>query len=166
MLLTPKPATLKKYGLSELEWQVMADNQHHACAICLQVPKKGRLVIDHFHVKGWKKMPPQERKRYVRCLACWTCNHYYLGRGITVERASNVVAVLEAFNRRLALPANDNASNDVPGPLGAMSQPLQWAGHWCLGQDSGCGVCQKAKGKIPAINEMGLLYWRDYGKSE
>jgi len=99
-LIPPTKTTLQKYGLSLDEWQAMADAQGHRCYICRQEPSKGRLCVDHFHAKGWKKMPPEQRKLYVRALLCWTCNHYYMGRGITVEKAKNVVACLEAFEVR------------------------------------------------------------------
>lgn len=100
MIQTPKPATLKRYGLSEEEWRKMADAQGHACYVCRRVPKTGRLVIDHEHVKLWKKMPPEKRKIYVRGLLCWTCNATFLGRGITIERSRNVTRYLEEYELR------------------------------------------------------------------
>ena len=96
-LITPTKATLKKYGLSFEEWQKMADDQGHACYVCKQEPKKGRLHIDHEHVKKWKKLEPNERKKWVRGLLCFRCNTSFLGRGITLERAKNVVLYLERF---------------------------------------------------------------------
>jgi hypothetical protein len=103
-LLEPSPATLKKYGLSIEEWKALADAQDHKCFVCEQEPKKGRLCIDHFHEKGWKKMPPGQRKLYVRALCCWVCNHYYLGRGITPAKAKRVVLLLESFEARKPVP--------------------------------------------------------------
>lgn len=100
MLLDPSVATLKKYGLSLEEWRGLAASQEHCCFVCRREPSKGRLCIDHEHVKGWKKMPPEQRKLYVRGLLCWVCNHYYLGRGITIERAQNVVLYLQAYSSR------------------------------------------------------------------
>lgn len=93
----PTPATLKKYGLSEDEWRAMAIAQDWKCFICRKTPSTGRLCVDHEHVKGWKKMPPERRKLYVRGLLCWTCNHYYVGRGIDVEKATRVVQYLEEY---------------------------------------------------------------------
>lgn len=95
ILLKPSKATLKKYGLSEIEWQFLAYSQGHACAVCKQFPTKGRLCIDHEHVKGWKKMPPEKRKLFVRGLLCWRCNTTFVGRGITAERSRNVTIYLE-----------------------------------------------------------------------
>jgi hypothetical protein len=102
MVQTPSKATLKKYGLSEPEWKVILERQNGVCFVCQKEPTKGRLCIDHEHVKGWKKMPPENRKRFVRGLLCWVCNHYYLGRGININKAKNVVKYLEEYNGRHA----------------------------------------------------------------
>ena len=100
-LSVPKSNTLKKYGLSEAEWRAMADEQGEACYVCRLKPMKGRLCIDHFHAPKWKKLPPEIRKAYTRGLLCFFCNTRYLGRGITVERAKNVVTYLERFEEKL-----------------------------------------------------------------
>lgn len=96
----PSPATLKKYGLSPEEWRSILERQGGVCAICKQVPRTGRMVIDHFHQRGWKKLSPEKRKLAVRGVCCWWCNATYLGRGINVERARNVVRYLEEFEQR------------------------------------------------------------------
>jgi hypothetical protein len=100
MINTPSKATLKKYGLSEDEWKSILDHQNGVCFVCEKEPSKGRLCIDHEHAKGWKKMPPEKRKLCVRGLLCWVCNHYYLGRGITIPKAKNVVRYLEQYQER------------------------------------------------------------------
>jgi hypothetical protein len=100
MLQQPSLPTLKRYGLSLEDWTKIAEAQNKACFVCEKVPTKGRLCIDHEHVKGWKKMPPDQRKLYVRGLLCWVCNHYYLGRGITIPKAANVVRYLELYETR------------------------------------------------------------------
>jgi hypothetical protein len=97
MIQTPTKATLKRYGLSELEWREMGERQGWVCFVCKMEPKKERLCIDHEHVRGWKKMPPEQRKLYVRGLLCWVCNHYYLCRGISVDRSKNVTSYLEQY---------------------------------------------------------------------
>lgn len=97
MVPSPSPATLKKYGLTEAEWRAILDRQGGVCFVCQKVPKSGRLCTDHEHVKNWKKMPPEQRKLYVRGLLCWTCNHYYLARGITVERSQRVTLYLQEY---------------------------------------------------------------------
>jgi hypothetical protein len=101
-VLTPSPATLKKYGLSEADWRSILDRQGGVCAVCHQEPKKGRLCIDHFHVKKYKKLPPEERAKWVRGLLCWRCNTTFVGRGVTIERSRSVTDYLVAFEDRLA----------------------------------------------------------------
>lgn len=96
--VVPSEPTLKQYGLTEGLWRKILDNQGGVCAICKQLPKTGRLVTDHEHVKGWKKMPPEERVKYVRGLLCWVCNHYYCGRGITIAKSKNLTAYLEGYD--------------------------------------------------------------------
>lgn len=93
--MIPLPATLKKYGLSAQEWQAMHDAQQGLCAICGLAPGTGRLCVDHRHIKGWKKMPPERRKLYVRALLCWTCNLMLVGRGVTLSKLRAAVAYLE-----------------------------------------------------------------------
>ena len=96
----PTQATLKKYGLTSLDWLTMLEEQSWVCPIMGVTPSTGRFVIDHEHVPGWAKMPPEERKKYVRGLVSWYANHSYLARGITVERAANVLAFLTRYETR------------------------------------------------------------------
>ncbi len=96
----PTKATLRKYGLSEEDWRRILDEQGGVCPICEKVPSTGRFVIDHFHARGFKKMSPEEKRACVRGLTCWFDNHSFLGRGITVAKARNVVAYLERFEAR------------------------------------------------------------------
>lgn len=97
MIKVPSKTTLDRYGLSETEWQAICDRQEGRCFICEKEPTTGRLCIDHEHVKGWKKMPPEMRKLFVRGLLCWVCNHYYVGRGISIQKARNVVSYLSRY---------------------------------------------------------------------
>lgn len=93
---TPSKATLKKYGLSEQEWIEMFKAQGQKCPICGQADKK--WVIDHHHVKGWKKMCSTDRKKYVRGILCTFCNYRLLPKGMTKEKAKNIVSYLETFD--------------------------------------------------------------------
>ncbi len=62
------------YGITLEEWQEMWDDQKGVCKICKTLPKSGRLCIDHLHAKGYKKMSPEDKKKYVRALICFGCN--------------------------------------------------------------------------------------------
>lgn len=97
----PSAGVLAKYGLTEADWVAMWKRQGGVCAVCLKLPPNKRLCTDHDHVKGWKKMRPEERKKYVRGLLCYFCNHWYVGRCITVEKAENVAEYLRAHAARL-----------------------------------------------------------------
>lgn len=90
----PSAVTLAKYGLSAAAWRRMYVAQNGQCAICGKEPGTGRLCVDHQHVKGWKRMAPAERRKYVRGLLCWTCNLYLVGRGVTVQRLRQALAYL------------------------------------------------------------------------
>lgn len=73
---------LRKYGLSEAQYQAMAEKQGGKCAICQGVSKTGRrLSIDHCHSTG-----------RVRGLLCDGCN---LGLGHLEHVLTQAAAYLE-----------------------------------------------------------------------
>lgn len=94
VIRVPLPKTLAKYGADEAYFLALVDVQGGACYVCKKVPSTGRLCIDHEHVRGWKSMPPERRRLYIRGLLCFVCNYYYVGRGITPEKAQRVVEYL------------------------------------------------------------------------
>jgi hypothetical protein len=63
------------------------------------VPPSGRLCIDHQHVRGFKAMPPEEKRTWVRGLLCFTCNRYRVAKNEGAS-ARAVVAYLADFERR------------------------------------------------------------------
>jgi len=93
----PTKATLRKYGWSEDDWrrQMFACGQR--CAICGRPDDVVTLVIDHVHVRGFKRMSPGQKRIYVRGTPCRFCNRVMLQRGVTLERARAVVAYLEKY---------------------------------------------------------------------
>lgn len=101
MIRTPSAKTLAKYGLTEAEYRDFVDRQKGVCPVCELEPSTGRLCIDHLHIKGWKKMPPESRKLYVRGLLCFWCNSRHLGRGVTAQKLRNGAEYLDAFEGRL-----------------------------------------------------------------
>jgi len=98
----PSAATLRKYGVTAEQWLEILASQGNVCAICGKVPSTGRWVTDHAHVKGYKKLPDDQRRALIRGICCWWCNKTHLGRGITIDKAKAVVAYLQAFETRLS----------------------------------------------------------------
>lgn len=97
LIFVPAEATLKKYGLSREEWLARWHSQGELCPVCGTVPPSGRTVIDHQHIRGWKQMPPDERKKYVRGIVCVTCNHFILTRYGTVRKFLGAAAYLSRY---------------------------------------------------------------------
>lgn len=156
----PKPATLKKYGLSLEEWLALLDAQGGTCAVCEKVPSSGRLVTDHQHVPGWKRLPAEQRKRFVRGLLCWTCNHYFLARGITVRKSQRVTTYLERYGQRFAGPAPANDQGLVPfAEQPSMETNLTTIRPICL-------CCRSTEGPGAACWDLGCQCWTPYRDTE
>jgi hypothetical protein len=95
----PSEKTLKKYGLNDLEYAKMFNDQDGACFICGKAPKDGRtLNVDHVHVRGFKKMFPDQRKKFVRGLLCYFCNRFYMAKAMTEEKAIRIIQYLKVYN--------------------------------------------------------------------
>ena len=95
----PRPATLKKYGLSLNDWKEILAVQGYRCPICLNVLCK-TTNIDHFHAQGWSKMSDEKRKLYVRGITDWYCNKNALYKGISIEKLQRTVQYLIDFEKR------------------------------------------------------------------
>lgn len=100
----PTASTLRRYGLTATEWLAMLKFQGGVCALCRKVPKSGRFVVDHHHVKGWKGMTPELRKKFCRGILCAHCNHRLVGQFMTLEAARAVVLYLERYEVRRCQP--------------------------------------------------------------
>jgi len=74
---------LRKYGITEAQYQKLFVLQGGVCAICGHPPKTRNLAIEHDHKTG-----------RVRCLACHACNRNKIGTN-TLESAEKVVALLK-----------------------------------------------------------------------
>lgn len=97
--LAPSPATLAKYGLSLEEWLDLAGDGCYVCERPWEGPEGRRGVTDHEHVPGWKKMPPSERRKYVRGVICIMCNHFLLTKWGTVARHAMAAAYLIRYEQ-------------------------------------------------------------------
>lgn len=93
----PSKQTLQKYGLTQQEFDTLLEHQGGVCPICKKVPSTGRWVIDHEHIRGWKSLPPEQRKLYVRGILCWLDNNKALTKGMTLVKARRLVEYLERY---------------------------------------------------------------------
>jgi hypothetical protein len=96
-LRLPSQNVLNKYGITLEEWITIFKAQGWKCPICNKIPKTGsptEFNIDHKHVPKWKKMPPEQRKKYVRGILCQWCNRSYMAKAMTIEKAQNIIKYL------------------------------------------------------------------------
>lgn len=104
----PKPATLRKYGLTESQWYAILREQDYKCPICeREFTEKLRPVCDHYHSKIYNKvrgkrpkLTQEQRYKTLRGLLCAKCNHSLLPTWMTTMRAWNVYDYLLAFDER------------------------------------------------------------------
>lgn len=106
--------SLKKYGLDQQGWLRLLRDQGWVCLICKKPSSTGRYVVDHFHAPRYKELTPEDKRSLIRGITCWFCNHAYLGRGINVEKARNVLVYLEEFEARKPDPLPKPPSKRKP----------------------------------------------------
>ena len=85
----------KTYGIHIDYWQALLESQGGGCAICKR--KDGRLCVDHIHQKGYKKMPPEEKIKYVRGILCFLCNTGLKGFERTSDGGRNRRSLIGTF---------------------------------------------------------------------
>lgn len=96
----PSIRTLRKYGLTVKDWIEVLERQQGVCAVCLLVPKSGKLCVDHEHVRGFKRMSPKERRAFIRGLLCAHCNHRLVNKYITIVAIEKALRYLKAHDAR------------------------------------------------------------------
>jgi hypothetical protein len=94
----PAQRTLDTYGISQDEWIALLKAQDWVCPVCLGKDKKWNT--DHEHVPGWKHMPPEERKKYVRGVLCFYCNHKRVHSRMPSDMAQRITDYIAAYERR------------------------------------------------------------------
>lgn len=97
-LVAPSKRALDVYGLTEREWYLILSRQGWKCPVCLK--EKFKANIDHEHVIGWKKMPPQKRKLYVRGVLCWSCNRHVVGSHMKAAMAQRIADYIRTYEVR------------------------------------------------------------------
>jgi hypothetical protein len=99
----PKKITLDRYGIDASEWLYIFESQGWMCPICKKKPKTGspsEFNIDHIHVRNYDKLPPEERRKYVRGILCQWCNRSYMAKHMTEEKAKNIILYLTQYSSR------------------------------------------------------------------
>lgn len=95
------PRTTAKYGLTVTEWLQLLEAQGWACAVCRR-GKGVQLVTDHEHVPGWKGMPAEKRKVYVRGILCAHCNYQVVHSRLSAQEAERIFKYLTRYEVRRA----------------------------------------------------------------
>ncbi len=91
--------TAAKYGLTLTEWLYLLEAQGWACAVCRR--SKGiTMNTDHEHVRGWAKMPPEQKRRYVRGVLCTHCNYRVVHSRLTAREAQRIADYLRLYEER------------------------------------------------------------------
>ena len=78
---------LRTYGITLLEFNQTLKEQGGVCAICKKAHP--RMCLDHIHVKGFKTMKSEDKKKYVRGILCFLCNTGLKGFEKTVDGKRN-----------------------------------------------------------------------------
>jgi hypothetical protein len=110
-IFPPAPKTLEKYGLTLAGWLDLYARAGGLCEVCRGKTK--RLCVDHEHVKGWKKMAPEQRLGYVRGLLCWRCNVGIVGRSVTVSTLASALAYLSRYQAAKAATTDRRQPGDA-----------------------------------------------------
>lgn len=98
-IIVPAQRTLDRYGLTQEEWLNLLERQGWCCPICRR-HRGVQWVTDHEHVRGWAKMPADQRKRYVRGILCRHCNWKIVHSRLQAEQARRIAVYLEAYEER------------------------------------------------------------------
>lgn len=105
MINLPVKATLKKYGLSSGQWLELYEQGNGCCWICkrpfFDTDKKLRnSYIDHEHVKNYKNLPPEEKRKYIRGLLCFQCNRIMVQKSNTTLKLRAALKYLIQYELR------------------------------------------------------------------
>ena len=94
----PIQKTLNRYGITRRDWLYLLHIQGWKCGCC----RKPRQLwnIDHEHVPRWSRLPPEERRKYVRGILCWRCNKTVVGSRLSAADGKAIYQYLKAYELR------------------------------------------------------------------
>ena len=95
--MTARDGHLRRtYGITEREYNKLLKLQKGVCALCGNPPKNVSLHVDHVHVVGFKKLPPEEKRKFIRGILCFRCNKFKVGR-LDYEWSKKITDYLEKY---------------------------------------------------------------------
>lgn len=94
----PAVKTLARYGLTLDDWLTLLEDQGWVCPVCMKPALHWNT--DHEHVPGWKLMPPEQRRRYVRGVLCVRCNYRLVHSTANAATVSRVAHYLWQYEQR------------------------------------------------------------------
>lgn len=80
------------YGITLDEWNTLTKSQYNCCFIC---GNKNRLNQDHRHIKNYKKLSSEEKRKECRGALCYRCNKWTVG-GLEIHK--NARKILKQVN--------------------------------------------------------------------
>lgn len=97
----PTRPTLRRYGLTVDDWLELAAGQGWKCPPCDRLLTPALYPnTDHEHVPGWKKLPDEERKRFVRGVLCARCNRFLVDSRLPADTSQRITNYLRAYEAR------------------------------------------------------------------
>ena len=96
----PLERTVARYGLTLEEWLALLEAQGWMCPICRRGGNRVKYTTDHQHVPNWKRMEPEQRKRYVRGILCIHCNWKVVHSRLTAAEARRIAEYLTHYEER------------------------------------------------------------------
>lgn len=88
---------LKTYGITDKDYARLLAKQRGVCFICGNPPRSRKLNVDHEHVKGYKGMCAADKRKYVRGLLCFQCNHFRMAGKMTTKEAQRIMDYLKRY---------------------------------------------------------------------
>lgn len=67
----------KTYGITLEDFNTILNDQKGGCAVCGR--SEGRLCVDHIHILGFKKLQPEDKRKFIRGVVCFYCNTSFKG---------------------------------------------------------------------------------------
>lgn len=71
---------IKRYGITVRDKELMLEKQKYCCACCEKPFGGKKAYVDHEHCLGYSRLPPEEKRNYIRGLLCYICNKWLVAK--------------------------------------------------------------------------------------